>query len=185
MTTPTTPTDPSPARVDPPLSGSEAETLLGFLEFHRATLLTKCGGLTDEQLRQTLPPSTITLGGLLKHLALVEDNWTSEVLLGSDALEPWASVDWSADRDWEWNSAAQDTGAELLALYATSVERSRRIVDDALASGGLDQLSVRESRHHGGRFSLRWILVHLVEEYARHNGHADLVRESIDGSTGE
>ena len=128
----------------------------------------------------------MTLGGMLKHLALVEDNWFSVVLLGNDDAEPWNSVDWNADRDWEWHTAVDDDPAWLRGLFDESVAAADRCIDQALADGGLDGLSVRESRHPGeGRFSLRWILLHMIEEYARHNGHADLIRESIDGVTGE
>jgi hypothetical protein len=101
-------------------------------------------------------------------------------------VEPWASVDWDADRDWDWHSAADDSPEELRRLFDDSVAASDAIIAEALADGGLDRLSVTESRRPGeGAFSLRWIVVHMIEEYARHNGHADLIRESIDGATGE
>jgi hypothetical protein len=93
-------------------------------------------------------------------------------------------VDWDADRDWDWHSAAEDTPEQLRALWQDTVARSRSLVSEALADGGLDQLS-RRTWPDGEAPSLRWILVHMVEEYARHNGHADLLRESVDGLTGE
>ena len=128
----------------------------------------------------------MTLGGMMKHLALVERDWFSDVFLGLPAVEPWASVDWDADRDWEWHTAADDSPEELRRLFDETVAECDRIVDEALAGpAGLDTLSVVSSRRGDGQFSLRWILVHLIEEYARHNGHADLIRESIDGETGE
>ena len=170
-------------RTDPPQSGSELATLSGFLDYHRRTLLLKTEGLDADQLDRTLGPSTMTLGGLLKHLAYVEHNWFVLVLQDGPAHEPWASVDWAADRDWEWSSAASDTPDELRALLVESVARSEAIVHEL--GGDLDHLSARNDRHTGEPFSLRWILVHLIEEYARHNGHADLIRESIDGATGE
>ncbi len=175
----------TPERGELPHQADEAATLLGFLDFHRRTLLLKVDGLDAGALRRTLPPSTMTLGGLLKHLAMVEDNWFHVAWRDEPYHEPWASVDWEADQDWEWHSAGHDSPQELRALWDAAVERSHATVVEALASGGLDQLSAR--RHHltGEPVSLRWILVHMIEEYARHNGHADLLRESVDGATGE
>lgn len=170
-------------RLDPPLSADELATLRGFLDFHRRTLLLKTDGLDQEQLARTHAPSTMTLGGLLKHLALVEDSWFGEVLAGHDPSEPWASVDWDADRDWEWHSAGADTPEELRALLRDAIDRSDAIVDQLGADPA--RHAVRAHRRTGEPISLRWILVHMIEEYARHNGHADLLRESIDGVTGE
>ena len=128
----------------------------------------------------------MTLGGLLKHLALVEDNWFSVVFLGNEDAEVWLGVDWDADRDWEWHTAAEDSPDYLRGLFDEAVAASDVIIHEALAGPhGLDAVSARESRRGNGKFSLRWIVVHMIEEYARHNGHADLLRESIDGSTGE
>ena len=170
---------------DPPLRADETTTLLTYLDYHRDTLRLKTEGLDAEQLSTTLPPSTMTLGGMLKHLALVESSWFNDVLMGRPEVEPWASVDWEADVDWDWHSAAADNPEELRRLFDETLAASDAIVQEALADGGLDRLSVRESRRGEGAFSLRWILVHMIEEYARHNGHADLIRESIDGATGE
>jgi uncharacterized damage-inducible protein DinB len=172
-------------RVDPPLQGTEVETLRGFLDYHRDTLRRKTEGLTNDQLSATHPPSTMTLGGLLKHLALVEDWWFSVALLDNEAVEPWKSVDWDADGDWEWHSAFEDSPEELRRLFDDAVAASDRNLERMLAEGGLDTLAARPQRSTGERVSLRWILTHMVEEYARHNGHADLIRESIDGVTGE
>jgi uncharacterized damage-inducible protein DinB len=127
----------------------------------------------------------MTLGGMVKHLALVEDDWFNVVFLGNEEAEVWKGVDWDADRDWEWHTAARDTPEQLRALFDEAVAGSDRVIAGALAGEGLDQLSVRDSRNGQSKFSLRWILVHMIEEYARHNGHADLIRESIDGETGE
>ena len=100
--------------------------------------------------------------------------------------EPWRSAPFDDDPDWELHSAVDDPPEALLAQYRESCDRSRAATAEVLAAGGLDALSVAESRRPGeGRFSLRWILLHLIEETARHNGHADLIRESIDGLTGE
>ena len=172
-------------RADPPLRAGEADTLIGYLDFHRDTLRQKTEGLSAEQWRATLAPSTMTLGGMVKHLALVETWWFNEVLLGNPQIEPWASVDWDADADWEWHSAGDDSPEQLRAMFDAATAASDEIIAAALAEGGLDRLSVMESRRGEGAFSLRWIIVHMIEEYARHNGHADLLRESIDGVTGE
>lgn len=169
-------------RPEPPLAANELETLVGFLDFHRATLQWKTAGLDASQLNATLAPSTMTLGGLLKHLAIVEEYWFGERLLGAD--DPWEGVDWDADRDWDWHSAVNDSPEYLQKIWAESVERARIRVKDAVEAGGLDTLAANPGRG-GFRPSLRWILVHMIEEYARHNGHADLLRESIDGQTGE
>ncbi len=171
-------------RPEPPLADDEAGTLLGFLEYQRATLAWKCAGLDAAALAATVGVSSMTLGGLLKHLALVEDSWFSESLHGHDERPPWDAVDWKADRDWEWHSAAEDSPGQLLALWRDAVDRSRALVAEALADGGLGQLA-RRTWPDGRAPSLRWILCHMIEEYARHNGHADLLRESADGLTGE
>jgi uncharacterized damage-inducible protein DinB len=168
-------------RTDPACDADERTQLLGFLDYHRATLLRKTDGLDAAQLSTTHPPSTMTLGGLLKHLALVEDNWFSVFLHGHEYDAPWAGVDWDGDPDWEWHSAAADDPAELRRLYAETVDRVRGLVDGM----PLDQLSQRSLRSEGRPANLRWIVVHMIEEYARHNGHADLIRESIDGTVGE
>ncbi|WP_183099339.1 DinB family protein [Nocardioides pelophilus] len=174
------------SRTDPPLEADEATTLRAFLDYHRDTLRWKVAGLTQEQLARTLAPSTMTLGGLVKHLALVESNWFEEVLAGGEVMPPFATVDWDNDRDWEWRTAADDTPEELMALFDDAVARADRAVDDAIAKPtGLATPSVRATRKGDRHFSLRWILLHMIEEYARHNGHADLLRESIDGETGE
>jgi hypothetical protein len=169
---------------EPPLAGDETATLVGSLERQRATLAWKCGGLDAAGLRATHPPSSITLGGLLKHLALVEDDTFSRKLLGRNPGAPWDTVDWDADPDWEWRSAAEDSPEQLMTLWRDAVARSRSVVKEALAAGGLDQLG-RFTTSRGESPSLRRILIDLIEEYARHVGHADLIRESVDGLVGE
>ena len=166
-----------------PASGSEAATLLGSLERQRRTLAWKCGGLGAEGMRATVGTSTVTLGGLLKHLALVEDFTFATTFLGRGPGQPWESVDWDADPDWDWRSAAEDTPEELWALWRDAVHRSRAVVEAALQHGGLDQRG--RPAADGETPSLRRLLVDLIEEYARHVGHADLIRESVDGLVGE
>jgi uncharacterized damage-inducible protein DinB len=171
-------------RPEPPVEGDEIATLLGFLDFQRATLAWKCGGLGAADLRRSVGASSMTLGGLVKHLAYVESDWFSRWLHGQDRQPPWDAVDWQADNDWDWHSAADDSPEQLFTLWQSTVDRSRSLVAEALADGGLDQLS-RRTWPDGRAPSLRWILCHMIEEYARHNGHADLIREPIDGLTGE
>ena len=168
----------------PPAAG-EVETLLGFLDFQRATLAWRCSGLDSDGLNTTVAASSMTLGGLLKHMALVEDSWFSRSLFGNDRQPPWDAVDWDADQDWDWDSAASDTPEQLRALWQAAVERSRTLTATALERGGLDQAAVKIDTYDGVGPSLRWIVVHMIEEYARHNGHADLIREAVDGVTGE
>jgi hypothetical protein len=168
-------------RRDPETDGGELAQLTQFLDYHRATLVMKTSGLTQAQLATRLPPSTLTLAGLVKHMALVEDNWFQKVLLGREEPEPWASAPFDDDRDWELHSAVDDEPSDLLDLYAAACERSRAAVAEV---GDLEAGAVRPGRR-GERFNLRWILLHMIEETARHNGHADLLRESVDGATGE
>jgi uncharacterized damage-inducible protein DinB len=169
-----------------PIAAGEVDSLLAYLDWHRDTLRRKTEGLSQAQQATRLEPSTLTLGGLLKHMALVEDNWFSVVLLGNEDGEPWRGLDWDADPDWEFRTAADDSPDELRRLLDEAIAASDANIRKALDSGGLETLSVRESRRpEEGRFSLRWILLHMIEEYARHNGHADLIRESIDGATGQ
>lgn len=170
--------------LEPPVAGSEADTLIGSLERQRRTFAWKCEGLDAAALRTRLAPSAITLGGLLKHLALVEADYFTLRLLGEDPGAPWNTVDWEAEPGWDWRSAAEDTPEQLYALWGAAVARSRANVRKVLAEGGLDQLAHYTGRN-GDSPSLRRILADLIEEYARHVGQADLIRESIDGRVGE
>jgi hypothetical protein len=171
-------------RPEPPLAGDETATLLGSLERQRATLAWKCGGVDAAGLRATVGASSITLGGLLKHLAVVEETTFAWKLLGRRPGPPWDAGDWDGDPDWDWNSAADDSPEQLMVLWQDAVARSRAVVTEALASGGLDQLG-RFTTDEGESPSLRRILIDLIEEYARHVGHADLIREAVDGLVGE
>lgn len=167
-----------------PIAGDETATLLGALEREREIFAWKCGGLDEAGLRATLGPSTITLGGLIKHLALVEDEYFSNRLLGRAPGPPWNSVDWDADPNWEWRSAASESAEHLMALWQGAVARSRSAVSEVLGRGGLGQLASYTTAR-GESPSLRRILIDIIEEYGRHNGHADLIRESVDGLVGE
>jgi uncharacterized damage-inducible protein DinB len=171
-------------RTEAPIRADELEALRAFLDYHRDTFRWKCAGLSQAQLAQPHPPSTMTLGGMMKHLALNEVGWFGGTLAGESYPPPFDGVDWDADPDWEWRTAADDSPEDLQALHDDCVRRADAAIDQALARDGLDTESARESSE-GGAFSLRWILLHMIEEYARHNGQADLIRESIDGLTGE
>ena len=168
-------------RRDPDVDADERTALVQLLDYHRATLLGKAAGLDAAALDHRLAPSTLTLGGLLKHLALNEDSWLTERFAGSPLPPPWDTAPWDEDPDWEFSTAPHDEPDALRDLYSAACERSRAVV---AAADDLDARSVWVDRQ-GRRWSLRAILLHLIEETARHNGHADLLREAIDGSTGE
>lgn len=169
-------------RTDPPDSGPEADQLAAFLDHQRATILLTCDGLSAEQLaRAAVPTSALTLGGVLNHLALVEDDWFRVRFLGEAPEPPWDDVDWEADPDWEFRTAAETAPDELRERYRAACERSRAVVR---STDDLDRRSVAVSRRTGEHFDLRWILLHMIEETARHAGHADLLREAIDGTVG-
>ena len=176
-------------RPEPPPTGDEVSTLLGFLDYQRATLAWKVDGLGSSGLNATTAKSSMSLGGLVKHMAYVENHWFSKWLYGNEIGTPWDTVDWDADPDWDWNSAADDSPDDLIGFWWSTVERSRQLVTESLnaaseGANGLDQLAAR-AWPSGESPSLRWIIVHMIEEYARHNGHADLLREAVDGQTGE
>jgi uncharacterized damage-inducible protein DinB len=168
-------------RIEPSPSGPEPAQLAAFLDFQRETVLLKTEGLSAEQLAQPLAPSSLTLGGLLNHLALVEDSWFRVRFAGLPDDEPWAGIDWDADPDHEFRTAAELAPDELRRRYRETCARSREVVT---AADSLDQLSVAKQRN-GEHFDLRWVLLHLIEETARHAGHADLLREAVDGTVGE
>ncbi|WP_375546534.1 DinB family protein [Actinophytocola gossypii] len=163
-------------RVGPPLVAGERETLRAFLDFHRATLAMKCAGLSDEDLRRrSMPPSTLTLLGLVRHMAEVERTWFRRVIDGEDV-----PLVWSADGDYQvaYDAAGSDR-AEAFAAWEAEVEHSRRIERNA------ESLDVTgHNARWGEDVSLRLVMLHLIHEYARHNGHADLLREGIDGEVG-
>jgi uncharacterized damage-inducible protein DinB len=171
-------------RPEPEPAVSEVETLLGFLNFQRATLKWKCAGLGSDGLNVSVGVSTMTLGGLLKHMTFVENEWFWRWLGDNERLEPWLSIDWEQQPDWEFASARGDSPDILRNNWESSVVLSNQQIEKFLSVGGLDGLALR-TWPSGESPSLRWILVHMIEEYARHNGHADLMREVVDGQTGE
>jgi hypothetical protein len=179
-------TDPSwvPSPWEPPFAGTEVEHLLGALGRLRTTFRWKAGHLDAAGLSTRIPSSDLTLGGLLKHLALVEDFTFTWKMRGAAPGPPWQEVDWDADPDWDFHSAADDSPEELYALWDAAVERADARIAAALADGGLDQ-PVDVSAPSGQHASLRRLIFDLVEEYGRHTGHADLLREAVDGVVGE
>ena len=163
-------------RIDPPYRGDEKETLLGFLNFLRQTVVLKCHGLSEEQMRSTSTASSMTLLGMLKHLTIVERYWFRGVFLDEDVDLPWSEEDPDAD----WRHDDEDSGATAVADYIAEYAKSNEIV----ASHNVDELA-KWARSDDERVNLRYIMVHLIEETGRHCGHADIIRESIDGVTGE
>jgi Protein of unknown function (DUF664) len=165
-------------RIDPPQVADERTTLSAYLDYHRATLEWKCSGLTDDQLRErSVPPSSLSLLGLVRHLTDVERGWFGESF-GRGQLPPLYSSD-PDNIDGDFDDLDVPDVTQVFATYREVCEESRRIVAGA---GSLDDLGVRGN---GSDVTLRWIMLHMLEEYARHNGHADLLRERIDGATGE
>jgi uncharacterized damage-inducible protein DinB len=163
-------------RVGPPNSGRERETLRAFLEYQRATLARKCEGLSDDELRrQSMPPSTLSLLGLVRHMAEVERTWFRRVFEDNDAPMVWSDrIDFQAAYD-----ASASTRAEAFTAWEAEVANSRRI---ERAAPSLD-LAGHQPRWDE-EVSLRMVMVHVLLEYGRHNGHADLLREAIDGAVG-
>jgi hypothetical protein len=169
---------------EPPLAGSEIEALLGALNRLRMTFRWKADGLEARDLQTRIGRSTLTLGALLKHLAACEDFIFTTKMRGEPIGAPWDATGWDGSNDWELTSAADDTPEELYALYDGAVERARARLAAALADGGLDQ-AVHASEPGGRNANLRRLVCDLIEEYGRHTGHADLIREAVDGLTGE
>lgn len=166
------------------LDGTEAETLLFALDRARAQFAWKVGGLDTAALQRRHPPSAMTLAGLVKHLALVEENFVWRDLTGEPPGEPWDPDLFDLDPEWDWHSAANDTADYLYRLWNDAVAKSRRSWAKVLETGGLDQPS-RFVTDDGQSPNLRRILIDTCEEYSRHVGHADLFREAIDGLVGE
>ena len=161
---------------DPGLASDERTTLTEFVDYQRAVMLRKVGGLDDDGLRRVMTPSGLTLLGMLKHLAYVEQWWFRIAFAGEPGLErPWTEE----DPDPDWRIEPGETADEILALYLDEVSRAREIT-----AGAASFDAVAADPRANGR-TLRWIMVHVLEEYARHLGHADIMREAIDGATGD
>ena len=155
---------------------TERESLERYLDWHRETLLWKCGGLTGEQLAsRPLPSTTLSLLGLVRHMALVERWWFRINFLGQKSLEKLYSTD--EDPDGDFDNGTADSAEADFAVFDEEVRLARQ----ACARRGLDEMF--EGRRH--TLTLRWVYLHMIEEYARHLGHADLLREAIDGAKGE
>jgi Protein of unknown function (DUF664) len=169
---------------EPPLAGTEIEALVGALDRLRTTFRWKADDLDATGLQTRIGASALTLGGLLKHLAACEDYKFTTKLRGDPIGAPWDATGWDGSNDWEFESAADDTPEQLYALFDGAVERSRERLAAALADGGLDQL-VHASGSDGRHANLRRLVCDLIEEYGRHTGHADLLREAVDGRVGE
>ncbi|MFI9587170.1 DinB family protein [Streptomyces sp. NPDC052236] len=166
----------SDERVDPPLLAGERETLRAYLDYHRATLAMKCQGLSDEDLRrQSMPPSTLSLLALVRHMAEVERAWFRRVINGEDI-----PLVWSDQNDYQVAyDASASTRSEAFGAWQTEVRHARRIEEQA------ESLDVTGHQVRWGKdVSLRLVMLHLIHEYARHNGHADFLREGIDGTVG-
>jgi uncharacterized damage-inducible protein DinB len=163
-------------RIGPPLRAGERETLRAFLDYHRATLAMKCDGLSDDDLRrESMPPSTLSLLGLVRHMAEVERTWFRRVINAEDI-----PLRWSDDGDFQAAyDASASTRSEAFEAWQAEVEHSRRIEREAES---LDVIGYQAS--WGEDVSLRLVMLHLIHEYARHNGHADFLREAIDGTVG-
>lgn len=163
-------------RTGPPSFGSEREMLRAFLDYHRATLAMKCEGLSDEELRQrSMPPSTLSLLGLVRHMAEVERAWFRRVFQDNGAPLVWSDeTDFQAAYD-----ASASTREEAFTAWEAEVENSRRVEAQA---GSLDQAG--HQPRWGEDVSLRMVMVHVLLEYGRHNGHADFLREGVDGTVG-
>ncbi len=166
------------------MAGTELEHLTGALDRLRTTFRWKAGDLDAAGLQARIGASSLTLGGLLKHLAAVEDYTFTVKLRGEPFGAPWDAFGWDGSTDWDFTSAADDTPEQLYALWDGAVARSRERLAAAVADGGLDLLADVASPD-GTRASLRRLVFDLVEEYGRHTGHADLLRESVDGLVGE
>ena len=163
-------------RLDVPFAGDEKAMLSAFLDRYRETILWKLEGVTKEQASARLVPSATTLLGIVKHLAYVERGWFPIYFAGGPVNYPWAEDE--PDQDIDFRVSATDTIESVSALYREEIARSREIV----AGASLDDLSKEQDR---GPRTLRWIMVHMIEETARHAGHADILRELTDGAIGQ
>ncbi len=169
-------------RVDPPWNGPERPALIGWLQYHRDTLAMKCDGLSPAQLcLRAVPPSSMSLIGLVRHMAEVERSWLRRFVgTGGDFdAVPYLYCDNDANPDGDFDDV--DPGAVDLDIEIWRAEMAK--ADEIIAALDLD--ASQYSPRWEATISVRWVLVHLIEEYARHNGHADLIRECVDGATGD
>lgn len=166
-------------RTHTPMVADEKTMLLGMLAFQRDTLRWKCSGLTAGQLASEHPPSTLSLGGLLKHLAVVEFSWVHMTFAGGDDSPAWSSQRQEGQDGWSLRTTAGESPQMLFDRLAEAQRLTERIVREAPSLEALSQ-----ETPYGEPCSLRWVLLHLVQEYGRHLGHADLIREAIDGAVG-
>jgi uncharacterized damage-inducible protein DinB len=163
---------------------TEADSLHAVLERNRRTFAWKTSNLDEKGLRATTAASTMTLGGLVKHMALVEADWLAVKLAGQGYGAPWDAVDFDADPEWEWRTGTQDSPGDVYAIWRNAVERSRRLVVDVIRERGLDG-PASYTWPNGRTPTVRAMLLDMIEEYARHTGHADILREAVDGRVGE
>jgi uncharacterized damage-inducible protein DinB len=161
-----------------PRQGDEWTLLIAFLDYYRAALLDRAWGLDEEQLATPLAPSPLTIGGLIGHMTFVEYVWYRVRFAGLDMPEPFGSLDWDENPDAEMALAESWPADQLLQAFDAAVRDSRQRVKNAAS---LEDLSAKNSNGDREKWNLRWIMIHMIEEYARHCGHADLIRESIDG----
>jgi uncharacterized damage-inducible protein DinB len=162
-------------RYGTPVAGTEKEVLTGFLDHYRKTLLEICGGLSEEELRRPMVPSGTSLLGIVKHLAYVERGWFQENVANEPIDYPF---DFDADPDADFRIEDGETSQQIFDLYRASCERSRQALEDA----DLDDPILNPDRSRD--YNVRWVVVHMIEETARHAGHADIIREQLDGRTG-
>lgn len=167
------------ARTEPSTTADERAMLEGWLDYHRATLEMKCEALSPAQLRRrAVPPSSLSLLGIVRHMVEVERHWFRNILHGEEAAPVYYTDE---DPDGDFNDVAGAEPDEVFTTWRAECSLAR----DVSRAASLDDIGKQPSRRTGEYFSLRWILTHMIEEYARHNGHADLIREAIDGATGD
>ena len=167
---------------EPPFNGDETSAVFGALDRKRTTFRWKCADLDEDGLAASAAASQLTLGGLLKHLALIEDHYFQVKILGRAMPPDWDDA--GESDEWEFSSAAQDSPAELYGRWDAAVRRSRAAVDEIVRRGGLDAPAA-QTMPDGSPVNIRRMVLDLVEEYGRHTGHADIIREAVDGRTGE
>jgi uncharacterized damage-inducible protein DinB len=163
---------------------TEVESVLSVLERNRRTFAWKTSGLDEKGLRATTAASEMTLGGIVKHVALVEADWLAVKLAGREYGAPWDTVDFDTDPSWDWRTGAQDTPEDVYAVWRDAVKRSRELVAEVVKERGLDG-PASFTWPNGRTPTVRDMLLDMIEEYARHTGHADILREAVDGLVGE